>query len=926
MADEDLQQALSARSQQRQAQPPVKDTSQQSPDADLENALLNRALQRRREKRQIDQSPAPAFAGGVNQALIDIIGFPVDIVNKGLGLIGLDTDKPFLGGEQVTGLAREAGFVKGEGLPETGAERAGRVLGSALPGFGAIGTAARVAAPAKGMLSPLIARATPSGAQFKPGLQIAESFARAPRATSIIEGVSVGGAAIGGEVGRQIAEDSPEIGQLVGEIVGGIAAPTSLAVASKLPMIRLADRITQPLRPKGQKKLAGEILEEATGDRQLTLAKKPQFEPLPGTKFTLAEKIDDQNLITLEQAVASKIPSLADDMVRNKAETNKVISSALKNFTGPAPGIDTKDRTLQTFQSVSQRLKNAMKMRMVGAVKKAEDKVRGLQAKNERADISRIMNDEIEDALSDARGQERVLWNSLDENTEVTLRHAKEVMDDFVDEQTPIPNFVRNFLDFEDVKAERFKNVKEFRTKLLRLQTEARAGGRADVAFFLGRINRGILDDITNSSLSDDFGLAVNFSRELNDRFTRGRVGQALRFAPRGGRAIPETQISEELFPQNPVRASQGFEAALKATGPVPGGLDQTNRQRRMTAAVEDLLKTRLFKTDGEFNESAAKNILKTKGEFLSNFPELRTQIQQAVTDINARDKLIGQLKSARSNLNDKNKTALSLITNSRSDVFMKKLLTSPNRKRLLSQAVRTSKKEDPLAFRGLQDAYIDELFKHGVTGETSKLGDQFISGKRLNEFFTGTIKDAASSGLFDKPQLGRLKNIIDNAKRLERVGTDEKRIAAALEDKQNFLQDFIVRVMGAKLGGRVSGAGIGSGLVAAEAGSRLSRKIAEALPQESLIQLLGQAVKDEKLYKELLSIDTSKALARKDLQRIHAWLMGLGIEMVIDKSQIDKTGKLPPEAPPQPSGLMAAENPEFQGMTIPINTTGQEQ
>jgi len=144
---------------------------------------------------------------------------------------------------------------------------------------------------------------------------------------------------------------------------------------------------------------------------------------------------------------------------------------------------------------------------------------------------------------------------------------------------------------------------------LLRLQTDARAAGRADVAFFLGQVNRGILDDISNSSLSDDFGLAVNFSRGLNERFTRCRVGQALRFAPRGGRAIPETAISEELFPQNPVRASQGFEAALKATGPIPGGLGEVNRQRRMTAAVEDLLKTRLFRTDGEFNEAAAKSI-----------------------------------------------------------------------------------------------------------------------------------------------------------------------------------------------------------------------------------------------------------------------------------------------------------------------------
>ena len=835
--------------------------------SELSSQALDVAARRIAQKRMAaNANPVSSFNTGVNKTLISIAGFPMDVANGALNLIGLGSELPVKGGsEHLTRLAEEAGLVNEPGRPVTGFERGGIVVGASLPGFGAVGTAARLGR---------------TGGIFRP---MVESFKAAPGKTAVIETVSAGGAATVGEAGRQLAEGNEEIGQVIGEIIGGISTPSVLMIATKLPMVKLVEKITRPLRPKSQKKIVGGILEEATGDRTLALAKKPEFIPLEGTKFTLGEKLSDQNLITLEQAVAKKVPALADDMVKNRIETNRAIFKALNE--GQVPGVDTKDRTVQLFQSIKSRLKTAMDARMAGAIKRTQDRVNLLRAKGERPDISKVLNSEIEDALSDARLQERFNWNLLDEKADITLRHSKEAMDRFIGEQTQIPQFVRNFLDFDELKTVGFKEVKEFRTNVLQIQQQARTMGRADISFFLQKVNEGVLDDIANSSLSDDFGLAVDFSRELNKRFTRGRIGKALRFTSRGGKAVEATSFSEELFPSNPIKASEGFEASLAATAPMPGG--QVNRQRNVVAAVEDLLKTRLFDTAGDFNETAAKSMLTKKGEFLNNFPQLRVQIQSAIGNLESQQALANRLKGARASLKDKNKTALALITNSRPDQFMKKIMSSPNRKRLLSQAVRTTKKRDMAAFHGLQESYMDGLTTYGTTGATNEAGERVISGIKLEEYFNATIKDAIDSGLWDKDQASRLLNIIKNAKQFEAAGTDAARIAKLLEDKTSFLTDFITRVIGAGIGGRVSKKLIGEGtLVAQSAGSKISRKIAESLPQESLIEILGHAVRNEQLYKDLMEIDISEPLDSRQIQRIHSWLMGMGIEQVIPQEQ----------------------------------------
>ncbi len=835
--------------------------------SELEERRLNlkRELVRRRlAERQKAAIPAPVqFAGGFNETLANIAGFPVDVANKALGLVGLGVERPIGGSQQLTELGREVGAIEPEGLPETGFQRAGQITAASLPAFGAVGTAARLGR---------------TGGFFQP---IVESFRQAPRAFTAQEAASVAGAATLGEVGRAATGDS-DAGQVIGEIMGGITAPAALAVAAKAPTLNIIREATRPFRKGASKQTAAQVVQGVVPDPGRTIVRSDDFQDIPGTAFTLGQKAGSDRLITLEKAVSRKVPELAEDMLQNEAQTNRALRSALNSFGERNPGQTRITATQEFFEGQKARVKNALNARMAGAVKSMRERIDALKPDSTRSDISRLINDELEDALKDARGQEKAIWESLDETAEMALRNVKDAADEFIGDQTPIPDFVRNFLDFDDVKVDNFKNIKEFRTKLLRAQRFARANGQADTAFFLQRINDGLLDDINASALSDDFGVAVDFSRELNNRFTRGRVGEALRFAPKGGRAIEPERVSETLFPTgSPVRATEGLRATRQAVSAMPG-VESPVRQSEIEDNVARLIRTRIFKGTGEFDKAAAKSLVERKDEFLSQFPDLKRQVQAALDDEANVSQLERRVKTAQKTLKDSRKSALGLVLNAgdRVDDIVPNILNSPNRKRLLAQAARNTRK-DRQAFKGLQDGYVDELFNRGLSGQADVNGDRILSGARLREFFKTTVQDVKNSGLFKAEELKRLDTIIKNAELLEQVGTSQKIAERALADNTNLLEDFLVRAMGANLGARFAGQNIGAGsLVSAEAGSKVARRIVEKLPQEKTIEILAEAVKDETLMKELLRLPLTPALKQKGLARLHAWMAGLGIEV----------------------------------------------
>lgn len=785
------------------------------------------------------RNPVADIGSGINKTLISVAGFPVDLANKLLGTVGLGSEKPFLGTESLTEIAGEAGAVN-VGLPETRAERVGRVMGSAVPGVGIIGGLAKGTA----MTAPIL-----------------QGFRAAPGTFAATEGIAATGSAIGGEIGR---EQGP-VGEVIGQIVGGIAAPQTLSTVAKLPTFRLASKVSRPFRKEGATNVAGEVVQRGVQDRDLTISLAESADLIPGEKLTLGGKAASSRLLSLEKAVAKKLPEVADDMARNEAETNLAIRKALETA-------GDVDNTVAFFEAQKFRVQNALNARMAAAVTKMDESVSKLSPKASRADASRIISRELEDALKDARIQEKDIWNSLDGTQKIGLPATRKAFDDFITKETPLPSFVRSSLKGKKLpdgtrktKIMDFKDVRELRSKILRVQNSFRAQGNAEEAFVLGQINKGILEDISGSNLGPDFSNAVTYSRQLNDKFTRGPVGSVLRFSSRGGRAVSPELVAEDLLSTTAPKASQAVRATRNAVG----------SNEALEDALAESMKRKLFKDNGEFDATAARSFVESKGELLDEFPGLKNQIVNASDDVVARQGLESRIANAQTGLLDKRRSAAAIVLGANPDKRLNAILVNPKRKIMLAQAVRVSKK-DPAAFEGLQDAYNKELFKRGQTAREDAFSNKVLSGRSMRTFFNETKDDILASGLYTKQDLTRLNRIINTAERLEKQIIARPESAQIIASDASLIEDFIVRVIGANIGAKFAG-GTGAPLVAAQAGSRVTRTLVEKLPFDRVTQVLGEAVKNPALMKDLMTRPTNFQAKREGLKRLNAWIATLG-------------------------------------------------
>ena len=736
--------------------------------------------------------------------------------------------EPYSFNKKAEAIAGDAGLVN-QGLDESRAERIGKIGGTAVLGVGAIGSLAK----ATSLVAPIL-----------------QGFRAAPKTFAATETIAAGGSAIGGEIGRTYGETE----ELIGQVVGGITAPFTLSTAAKMPTFRLLRKASKPFTKSGGKDVAGGVAQNAVTDKTLTVNLANDANLLPGEKLTLGGKSGGSRLLSLEKAVAKKLPEVADDMAKNEAETNRVIRNALKT------GGDI-DNTVMFFEAQKFRVESALRARMAGAVKRANDSISKLKAGTSRAQSSRIISNELEDALKDARIQEKQIWTNLDGTQELGLPATRQVFDEYITKETPIPSFVRDSLKGKKIKVKSFKNVRELRSKILRVQTFARAQGNAEEAFLLQKINEGILEDIASSNLGDDFSAAVTYSRSLNEKFTRGPVGNLMRFSTRGGRAVAPELVSEELLSTTAPKAAQGVRAVRAAVG----------SNEALEDGILSSVKNKLFKGSGEFDEAAAKKFVESKSELLNEMPGLKGQIVDAANDINARNVLEGRISKAKVGLLDRRRSAAAVVLGANPEKRLVSILNHPKRKQMLAQVVRVAKKDDA-AFEGIQDSYNSELFKRAKTSRNDAFGRKMLSGQAMREFFNETKGDLVSSGLYTKEHLKNFNIIINTAERLEKQVLARAGSAEIMASDAGIIEDFILRVVGANIGAKFA-SGSGAPFVAAQAGSRITRMAVEKLPFDRVTQVLGEAVKDPELMKDLLMRRTSFEAKRAGLKRLNAWV-----------------------------------------------------
>lgn len=177
--------------------------------------------------------------GSLNEGIADTLGAPVDIINSGMGAIGLPvSNKPFLGSESIRDGMHAIGIGQTgeEYAPRYGLEKYTQAMArgvgqSVIPAGGlpaAGGRAAllaRASAPVATRAESLLAKV---GQAMKAGGRTAAiEAAKAPGVAVAAELASGAGSGVGAQAGRDIAPDNPyaEIaGSIIGGLGGGLAA------------------------------------------------------------------------------------------------------------------------------------------------------------------------------------------------------------------------------------------------------------------------------------------------------------------------------------------------------------------------------------------------------------------------------------------------------------------------------------------------------------------------------------------------------------------------------------------------------------------------------------------------------------------------------------------------------------------------------
>lgn len=246
---------------------------------------------------------------GINEGIGNALGFPVDAINSALGVIGLGSERPFLGSAQINELMGNVGAVK----PETSdpskqfVRRVGQEVGAALPfGMGAA-RGAKTAFDAAKVVGGSVAAAIPSGA--------------------------------GAATAQQVLPGN-DLAEIAGQVIGGFT-PMGLSAA-------IRRRKSATAAPSVQ-----ELEDQATGkyqqaERSGLVVAQPSFGTLADTLASKAmERGLDETLTPSSVAAIKRMQQMAGGNVTAKdmATLRKVIGAA-------AQGADPKYRTDRAIASM----------------------------------------------------------------------------------------------------------------------------------------------------------------------------------------------------------------------------------------------------------------------------------------------------------------------------------------------------------------------------------------------------------------------------------------------------------------------------------------------------------------------------------------------------------------------------------------------
>lgn len=679
-----------------------------------------------------------------------------------------------------------------------------------------------------------------------------------------IELAAAAGGAAGGKAVQttEWGQKNPQLARAAGELTGGLGAgivaqsPSALGRLGKSiitegpPGVRA---LKAPMRGKWARRRAVKSLSEQAEDpKQAGQILKQGIKAPEETGLTAAQKTGDPGIMRLRRRVEAEIPEEAQfgtQQISDATQELKTMTISSEEGAG----------NVQVFlDDILQRRGEAARK----ALQKAK------QAKNPEV-YNRLARQKIEQAYNEARDLETKIWQELPTEGAIDPDNLKQVYSEELENITAggdiaeIDRFARKKLGSinqegeltggvlfgKEKKTVTPKELHQFYSRLgRRVRERSVQAGQTNKIRILNRLRNAALNDLDTVEAGTEYRKAINFSRDLNERFTTGDLGKVLGFER--GLSSPEAMTLDELLGAGGQQAYERVQQVLKASPGVEDDIKNFIRSRFYMMATNENNQRIAAKSGTKF--------LKQNRQLLDAFPDLKKELNSAVSKQKRVDMLKGADQIEDISPISKQKAAASLFLD-REDpndairaILRKEGRPGMNKTRYLKELVQMVRK-DPTgkAKKGLKNAISSELL------DVSKIKtdeEAFISGKTFLRRLDTLEEPLKKSGALSNEEINRLRKIGQAFKKIEiqRVSGEAKSITTDVPGQG---LEVLGRIMGAHVSRLIpGGGGAGVGLQEAQIGSSFGKKLINSLTNDEARNLLIRATRDEKLMDDLLT------------------------------------------------------------------------
>lgn len=783
------------------------------------------------------------------------------------------------------GLRKPAALVGAEQrqAPESLGGRIGEVAGEAatfaLPGGAGASMVTKAPQAARG--------AIPAVQNFLSGVGV--SFRAAP--TRFVAGEAAWGGLAG--AGGYIAEKNfpeSEGARFVGEVLGGFSpsiasmgvrgtAKAAEGILNSTPVggplyratqktIEGAKRLRDPVAAKGR---AQDRFGRATADPEQA-AQSMDLEFLEG--LTPAARSGDEGLMRLESSVNQMLDDSDKFIQRSAEEVQQNVRRAISEFGEVSPSA-----TAQTYEQAQDRLRQMLDERVLLAAKKAEQKLMDMSPNASREAANTAAANEVRSALSEMRLQESKLYNAIPQDavvpTSATREQYRNLMIDLSKaEKDDMPAVAKRLLGKDGLGST--TSIKEIRGLQSKLRSEARNARTGDNASFnRARIADNLADaitqDISNAqggeSVSGAVRTAVDFSRDLNQRFRQGTVGELLGYARAGDVRTPPGLFLEKAIGGAGPKARQAYDDIVAAAG----------QDTEVKGAMESFIRNKFFDfavRNGELNPSAAQTFMRSNQELLKRNPRIALEIDQALKTND-----IASIREARRAAIEKGfrpsiNRASMFIEKGPERAFTDVLRSRNPAKEMVNLRNMAARDETGEATEGLKKAFSDYL----IGRSSSSDGD--ISGVRLSRLMDDEATQKAMNSLFSSSEINRWNTIKRTLGRLDQQAAAKPAREGVIGDTPGRATTVMARLLGAASGTRIARL-TGAGGIQSEAIMSQTYKNLLDKGIDPARKLIEDAVQDEKLFKDLLMVKVPEGqeIPKEARRRLNAWIATLSVD-----------------------------------------------